>query len=105
MPEAHILTPIRELGAQRACEVDYLTSQGFTVPDKTGRYSINKGLLGTTIGGGETLNSWDYPPEDAFVDTVSPLRCARPPGRADAQLRATACPCALDGVAYGRRSS
>ena len=31
------------------------------VPEKTGRYSVNKGLLGTTIGGGETLNSWELP--------------------------------------------
>lgn len=74
LPEAHIITPIRELGAQRAYEVDFLKSRGFKVDDKIGRYSINKGLLGTTIGGGETLNSWDYPPEDAFVDTVSPLQ-------------------------------
>jgi len=70
MPEAKILTPIRDLGAQRAEEVEYLTSRGFRVEEKTGRYSINKGMLGTTIGGGETLNSWEYPPDEAFVDTT-----------------------------------
>ena len=56
-------------------------STACAVPAKTGRYSINKGLLGTTIGGGETLNSWDYPPEDAFVDTrvARATRPTRPP--------------------------
>ena len=55
MPDAAIITPIRDLGAQRAFEVEYLSARGFSVPEKTGTYSINKGLLGTTIGGGETL--------------------------------------------------
>jgi argininosuccinate synthase len=72
MPEATILTPIRELGASRAMEVDYLAARGIPVPEKTGRYSVNKGLLGTTIGGGETLNAWDYPPDAAFMDTTAP---------------------------------
>jgi argininosuccinate synthase len=72
VPHATIITPIRELGAQRTFEVEYLTSRGFSVPEKTGVYSINKGLLGTTIGGGETLDSWEYPSEEAFVDTTSP---------------------------------
>lgn len=72
MPQAHILAPVRERGAQRADEVDFLLSRGYSVQEKTGRYSINKGLLGTTIGGGETLDSWEFPPEDAFVATVSP---------------------------------
>jgi argininosuccinate synthase len=70
MPEVKILTPIRDLGAQRAEEVEYLTTRGFRVDEKTGRYSINKGMLGTTIGGGETLNSWEYPPDEAFIDTA-----------------------------------
>jgi argininosuccinate synthase len=72
MPEAKIVTPIRELGATREMEVTYLTSRGYWVDEKTGRYSVNKGLLGTTIGGGETLDSWDHPPDDAFIDTASP---------------------------------
>jgi len=72
VPQATIIAPIRELGAQRAFEVEYLTNRGFSVPEKTGKYSINKGLLGTTIGGGETLDSWEYPPEEAFVETTSP---------------------------------
>ncbi len=72
LPEATIVTPIREIGASRDAEVAYLAKHGVTIPPKTGRYSINKGLLGTTIGGGETLNAWDYPPDAAFLDTVAP---------------------------------
>jgi argininosuccinate synthase len=73
LPEVEIVTPIRELGAQRATEVEFLSSRGYAVPEKTGRYSINKGLLGTTIGGGETLDSWESPPDATYLDTVSPL--------------------------------
>ncbi|MEO8285095.1 MAG: argininosuccinate synthase [Chloroflexota bacterium] len=79
IPGANIVTPIRDLGAQRAFEVEYLTSRGFAVLEKTGVYSINKGLLGTTIGGGETLDSWEYPPEHAFVDTTSPFNAPDTP--------------------------
>jgi argininosuccinate synthase len=32
-------------------------------------YSINEGLWGTTIGGKETHNSWDFPPEKVFRHT------------------------------------
>ena len=72
LPEVTILTPIRELGLGRAEEVAYLAAHGIHVPPKTGRYSINKGLLGTTIGGGETLDGWGVPPDDAYLDTVAP---------------------------------
>jgi argininosuccinate synthase len=71
-PEVTILTPVRDLGAQRAMEVDFLADHGVATPAKTGRYSVNKGLLGTTIGGGETLDSWEYPPDSAFIDTTPP---------------------------------
>jgi len=57
MPTARIITPIRELGAQRASEVEYLSARGFAVPEGAGRYAIDKGLLCTTIGGGENLDS------------------------------------------------
>jgi argininosuccinate synthase len=73
MPEAQIITPIRDLGAQRAMEVEFLQSRGYSVPEKVGRYSVNQGLLGTTIGGGETLDSWEHPPDSAFIDTASPF--------------------------------
>ena len=52
--------------------MEYLNAHGFEVEAKTGRYSVNKGLLGTTIGGGETLDTWEYPPDIAFMDTTAP---------------------------------
>ncbi|MDQ3928019.1 MAG: argininosuccinate synthase [Chloroflexota bacterium] len=73
MPQVKIITPIRELGIGRAGEVEFLAARGISVPEKTGKYSVNKGLLGTTIGGGETLDSWEHPPDSAFLDTTSPL--------------------------------
>jgi argininosuccinate synthase len=97
LPEAEILTPIRDLGAQRAEEMEYLSSRGFSVEEKTGRYSINKGMLGTTIGGGETLNSWDYPPDSAFVDTTSPFEAPDEPGVLTLSFE-QGLPVALDGA-------
>lgn len=98
MPEATILTPIRQLGAQRDDEVAYLAAHGVTIPPKTGRYSINKGLLGTTIGGGETLDGWGAPPDDAYLDTVAPT--AAPDAPATVVLHfAQGLPVALDGEA------
>lgn len=70
-PESEILTPIRDLGLSRAEETKYLEKYGFSVPQKTSNYSINKGFLGNTIGGKETLNSWDCPPDDIYPDSSS----------------------------------
>jgi len=41
------------------------------VSDITTRYSFNFGILGTTIGGGETYGSWEYLPEEAWPRTRS----------------------------------
>lgn len=97
MPEAKILSPIRDLGAQRSMEVEFLSSRGFSVPEKTGRYSVNKGLLGTTIGGSETLNSWDYPPDDAFIDSIPPSQAPDGPAILSIEFE-QGIPVALDGA-------
>lgn len=68
-PDMKILTPIRDLGISRMEEVKYLVKHGFPVKFSSKKYSINSGLWGTTIGGGETHDSWDYPPEEAFTMT------------------------------------
>jgi argininosuccinate synthase len=65
-PEAKILTPIRDLSLSREEEVSYLAERKIHVPTKTGFYSINEGMWGTSIGGKETLSSWDFLPESAF---------------------------------------
>ena len=65
-PEAKILTPIRDLSLTREEEVSYLAERKIHVPTKTGFYSINEGMWGISIGGKETLSSWDFLPESAF---------------------------------------
>ena len=67
-----ILTPIRSLGLSREKTTAFLQERGFDVPRKTTVWSINRGLWGTTIGGGETLTSTNPLPEEGWVDTVAP---------------------------------
>ncbi len=69
-PGVEILAPIRELALTRDQEVAWLAERGVQVPAKTGRYSVNRGLWGTTIGGGETHSSDGELPEDAWVITA-----------------------------------
>src|SRR3954452_18398842 len=68
-PQLEIVTPIRDERLTREQETTFLTERGFEVSAKTTTYSINEGLIGTTIGGGETYGSWDYLPEDAWTYT------------------------------------
>ncbi len=70
-PELEIITPIRELQLSRDQEIEYLQKQGVEMNWAKAQYSINKGLWGTSVGGKETLNSWDYLPEEAYP---SPLK-------------------------------
>ncbi len=67
-----ILTPIRSLGLSREETTAFLQERGFDVPRKTTVWSINRGLWGTTIGGGETLTSSNPLPEEGWADTVAP---------------------------------
>lgn len=70
-PTLEIITPIRELGMSREEEVAYLEKHGITVEKSSKDYSVNKGLLGTTIGGKETKNSWELPPDDVYPTVVN----------------------------------
>jgi argininosuccinate synthase len=70
-PHLEIVAPIRDERLTREQETDFLTSRGYPVSAKTTTYSINEGLIGTTIGGGETYGSWDYLPESAWTYTKS----------------------------------
>ncbi|HET8649025.1 MAG TPA: argininosuccinate synthase [Gemmatimonadales bacterium] len=63
-PELQILTPIRDGGVQRADSIAYLESRGLPVPPRAGSYSINRGLWGTTWGGGWTHDTWAGPPAE-----------------------------------------
>ena len=66
VPEAKIITPIRDLKLSREQEIEFLKENGVQMNFEKAKYSINKGLWGTSVGGRETLNSKDYLPEDAW---------------------------------------
>ncbi len=66
VPETTILTPIRDLKLSREQEIQFLKENGVDMNFEKAKYSINKGLWGTSVGGRETLNSKDYLPEDAW---------------------------------------
>lgn len=61
-PELPIVTPIRDHGVQRAQALAYLQQRGLPVPPQSGAYSVNRGLWGTTWGGGWTHDPWQGPP-------------------------------------------
>jgi len=71
VPDAKILTPIRDLKLSREQEIEFLKENGVQMNFEKAKYSINKGLWGTSVGGRETLNSKDYLPEDAWPTPLS----------------------------------
>mgnify|MGYP001595519411 CR=1 FL=1 len=68
--ELEIIAPIRELGIKREEEIAFLEKHGITVEQVSKSYSFNKGMLGTTIGGKETKNSWELPPAEVYPTVV-----------------------------------
>jgi len=65
-PEIKIITPIRDQRLSRQQEVAYLQEKGIDVNWEKAKYSINKGLWGTSVGGEETLTSHQSLPEEAY---------------------------------------
>ena len=65
-PEIEIITPIRDQQLSRQTEIDYLQENGIEYTWKKAKYSINKGLWGTSVGGEETLTSHKALPEEAY---------------------------------------
>lgn len=70
-PELEIITPIRELKLTRQQEIDFLAEHGILIPWEKAKYSINKGLWGTSVGGSETLTSHSALPESAFPSQLT----------------------------------
>ncbi len=66
LPEAEIITPIRDLKLTREEEIAYLKKHGVGMNFEKAAYSINKGIWGTSVGGKETLTSNLSLPEDAY---------------------------------------
>ena len=65
-PELEVLAPVRDSGVSREEETEYCASFGVMIPERTTRYSVNEGLWGTTIGGGQTHDPWELPPETLY---------------------------------------
>ena len=72
MPEVEIIAPIREQSLTREQTANYLAQYDVQVSSATKDYSLNIGLLGTSIGGKETLDTLETLPEQAFPH-VKPL--------------------------------
>ena len=66
IPGVEIITPVRDLKLSREAEIEYLKAKGVEMNVEKAKYSINKGLWGTSIGGKETLNSKGMLPETAW---------------------------------------
>lgn len=70
-PGIEIITPIRDKKLSREEEVNYLKEKGIQFSAEKARYSINKGIWGTSVGGKETLNSLGQLPEEAWPTQVT----------------------------------
>ncbi len=65
-PEIEIITPIRDQKLSRQQEIEYLQNHDVDLVWEKAKYSINKGLWGTSIGGDQTLTSYLTLPEEAY---------------------------------------
>ncbi len=70
-PEKEIITLTRDKALSRKEEVDYLNSHGFEADFAKLKYSYNIGLWGTSICGGEILDSREGLPEEAYLKPVT----------------------------------
>ncbi|ADY53723.1 MULTISPECIES: argininosuccinate synthase [Pseudopedobacter] len=71
IPKVGIITPIRDLKLSREAEIEYLHSHGVNINAEKAKYSINKGIWGTSVGGKETLSSRGVLPEEAWPTQVT----------------------------------
>lgn len=70
-PDMEIITLTRDMGLTRKFEVDYLNEHGFKADFAKLKYSYNVGLWGTSICGGEILDSKKGLPESAYLKQVT----------------------------------
>lgn len=69
-PGLEIIAPVRDESWTREGSAAYLIERGYPVESKTTTYSVNEGLWGVTIGGKETHNPSQVPPDEAYVWTT-----------------------------------
>jgi argininosuccinate synthase len=65
-PDIKIITPIRDKKLSRHEEIEYLKKNGIDMSWEKAKYSVNKGLWGTSVGGAETLTSDKPLPSEAY---------------------------------------
>ena len=70
-PEMEIITLTRDGNLSRKEEVDYLNAGGFPADFAKLKYSYNVGIWGTSICGGEILDSKQGLPESAYLKQVT----------------------------------
>lgn len=70
-PEIEIITPIRDKKLSRQEEISFLQDHGVDMQWAKAKYSINKGLWGTSVGGEETLSSGKSLPEEAYPSQLT----------------------------------
>lgn len=70
-PEMEIITLTRDGNLSRKQEVDYLNAHGFNADFTKLKYSYNVGIWGTSICGGEILDSTQGLPEYAYLKQIS----------------------------------
>ena len=69
-PNVEIITLTRDMALSRQEEIDYLNKHGFSADFTKLKYSYNVGLWGTSICGGEILDSAQGLPESAYLKHV-----------------------------------
>lgn len=69
-PSVEIITLTRDMTLTREFEVNYLNEHGFKADFAKLKYSYNVGLWGTSICGGEILDSTQGLPESAYLKQV-----------------------------------
>lgn len=65
-PDIEIITPIRDRKLSREAEIAYLQGAGIPYSWEKAKYSVNRGLWGTSVGGDETLGSDRPLPDHAY---------------------------------------
>ena len=70
-PGVEIITLTRDQALTRQEEVDYLNAHGFSADFTRLKYSYNVGIWGTSICGGEILDSAQGLPEEAYLKHVT----------------------------------
>jgi len=71
IPEAKIVTPIRDEKLSREEEIAFLKSYNINYDFVKASYSVNTGIWGTSVGGKETLTSDKNLPEEAWPTPVT----------------------------------